>query len=1191
MADARPPQGVAQVPFLRRFAVRLSLLALVSVLPLLAYTVHLLLDSHARSWMQLAAVGAAAGAVALAWTMVRRLALQARCLREGAARLAGGDIEFRLRRGQDGGELDALAEDFNRMAEALQLQRETLARGSARFRQLAAMTSDWFWELDADLCFTEPEGGIQPGAAVRPLEMTLLGTHPWDHAHLRPLNITWEAHRAQLEAHQPFSGLLLEQVLESGETRVAALRGAPVFDAGGAFCGFRGSGSDITPRYRAEQALRESEARNRALIDSAPEAIFVIDIDARQVIDANPSAERLFGQSRADLLASPVDRFDLRMPAPDGEAGRQASAPRDSALIEQALGGGEVTVERRFRAADGREFPAELRLARLPAERRLLRLSVVDIGERRIFEAERERLQAESRELLKRLHQIIETMPFACIVHDNDYNVVTWNPAAERIFGYTSAEACGRSTLDLIVPPERRAEVRERLRVRRSGGEPPSGQRVLNQTRAGQRIQCEWYGALLTDEKGRLAGTVSMALDVSDRVEAEEALKHSEERFRRLTALSSDWYWELDGEYRFTAITGRERRQTLDRDSALGRRRWERPELRPVGFTWDEHKRDLDLRKPFSHLVLAYTGPDGDRAYWALSGEPVFDGEGRFTGYRGVGSDITQRYRIYALRAGEKEMFEQLAAGAPLDELMTLLCHAVEAALARRGAVTVSVVKDAQLHYLAGPTLPDTFRGAVRALPLAEDQGCSPSAAILDRVVVSTNIATDHRWSEVRELALEARFKACLATPIHGAGGRVIGTLAVYHDTPGEPLAADRELALSAAGLAGVVIERSEAEAALRENEARYRTLVEGAQAGVFVHRDGVIEYVNPAMVALTRAADANALLGLRVEQLVAPEFQAFARGRRLAMGAGLSGAGFAEIQLVRLDGTRMDAEIGSSVVSRERGLVIQAQVHDISARKWTEREIMRLNEGLEHRVAERTAELSAANREMESFSYTVAHDLRAPLRAIDGFSRMLRIDAAERLDERMRRDLDTISLNARRMAELIDGLLEFARFSRTEAARQRVATAAMVEAVILETPAPAGGKRPAFVVGALPDMLGDAAMLRQVWVNLISNAVKFTSKRDDGRVWIEALAEPGGGMRFTVRDNGAGFDPAYADKLFGMFQRLHRLDEFEGTGVGLAIVKRVIERHGGRVWAEGSPGAGASFHFVLPASALAAPR
>jgi len=1183
MAVTRARQDAAQVPFLRRFEVQLLVVALAGVLPFLAYSLRLLLGPEVESWLQAAALAVAVAVVLAAWVMARRLTSQVRMLRDGAAHLTGGDTGFRVPAGPGGGELDGLAGDFNRMAEALQAQGATLARSGERFRQLAAMTSDWFWELDAEYRFVDTDGSAQPGAPARALALELLGTHPWDHAQLIPLSASWQEHRAQLDRHEPFSAFLIERRLEQGATRVMALRGEPVFDAAGHFQGYRGTGSDITRRYRAEQALRESEARNRVLIDSAPEAIFVIDTDQWKITEVNPSAARLFGMPREQMIATPIGRFNARV-----QPGGRDENEYGRALIGQALKGTEISVEWRFVDANGRQFPADLRIALLPGSGRMLRLSVLDISERHAFEAERERLQAESRELLNRLRRVIETMPFACIVHDADYKVATWNPAAERIFGYSADQAVGRSTLDLIVPPERRAEVLERLRVRHAGGEPAAGARVPNITRDGRRIQCEWYGALLTDDKGAIAGTVTMAIDVSDRVESEEALKHSEERFRRLTALSSDWYWELDAEYRFTSITGRERRQSMDRDSVLGSRRWERAELRPVGFTWDEHKRDLDLRKPFAHLVLAYSGADGDRAYWAISGEPVFDREGRFTGYRGVGSDITQRYRIYALRAGEKELFEQLAAGAPLDELMTLLCHAVEAALARRGVAAVNVVENGALRYLAGPGLSDAFRAQMRALPLDEDAECCAAAAVQDRLVISEDIAAETRWEEFRDNAAQAGFKACWSVPIHGAGGRVIGTLAVYHEQPGEPLAADRELSLSAAGLAGVVIERYEAENALRENEARYRSLVEGAQAGIFVHRDDVIEYVNPAMVMLMRAPDAGMLLGMRVDDLLAPEFRPFARGRRLAMGAGLAGAGFAEMQLLRLDGSRMDAEVGSSVVSRERGIVIQAQVHDITARKWTEREVMRLNESLEQRVAERTAELSAANREMESFSYTVAHDLRAPLRAIDGFSRMLRVDAGERLDDRMRRDLDNISSNARRMAELIDGLLEFSRFSRGEPVRQRVATVGMVEAVILEAPVPPGGTRPAFSVGALPDVQGDAAMLRQVWVNLISNAVKFTSKRRDGKVTIEAALDADGGVAFAVRDNGAGFDPAYADKLFGMFQRLHRLDEFEGTGVGLAIVKRVIERHGGRVWAEGSPGLGASFHFSLPASAVA---
>jgi len=1142
MADPRGRAVIAPIPLLRHHASRLSLVALAGVLPLLMCGLYLLRDHTLDAWLR-ALVGAVCAVPVLwAWTVAR-----------------------------------GLAREFEH-------QRRNLEQGSGRLRELARMGSDWFWELDAQFHVVAVDTGVadgEPGAVCAGAQ-ALIGTLPWDHPGLRPLNSEWDTQRAQLAARQAFAGFLLEVPRGEDATRVLALRGEPVFDPGGNFLGYRGTGADITPRYRAEQALRASEARNRALIDSAPEAIFVIDADRWKAIDANPRSVALFGLPKDALLDTPVGQFNMPV-----QPGGRGAAEYGQALIARALGGEVVAADWMFRSAKGREFPAELRIARLPGEQRLLRLSVVDISERRAFEAERERLQQESRQLLHRVNLIIDTMPFACIVHNADFVVTTWNRAAERIFGYTAEQMRQPGAIDRLVPPERRAEVLARIRARAAGTVENGMRASLNLTRDGRRIFCEWHGALLAERGNGEVDVLSMAMDVSDRVGAEQALKESEDRFRRLTALSSDWYWELDSEYRFTAITGRERYPHLGRDLVIGHRRWERPELRPVGFTWNEHKRDLDLRKPFAHLVLGYTGSDGALAYWAISGEPVFDRGGAFTGYRGVGSDITQRYRAHALRSGEKEMFERLAAGAPLADLLELLCHGVESALARRGVVAVSTVENGSLRLLAGPNLPQECRRAARLIPLEAGLGCCVDAVLESRQAISAEIASRTRAGRWRDAMLSSGFQSCWSTPIPGAGGRVIGTLAVYHDLPGEPLPADRELSLSAAGLAGVVMERTEAQAALRENEARYRALVEGAQAGVFVHRDDIIEYVNPAMVALMRAPDAQALLGLSVDQLLMPEFVAFARARRLAMAAGMGGAGFVEMQLRRLDGEPMDAEVGSSVISRDRGLLIQAQIHDISARKWTEREILRLNEGLEQRVAERTAELSAANREMEAFSYTVAHDLRAPLRAIDGFSRMLRVDAGERLDDRMRRDLDTISSNARRMAELIDGLLRFARFSRGEAARQRVATRAMVETVILELAMPPGGIRPAFKIGELPDMQGDAAMLRQVWVNLLSNALKFTSKRQGGEVTVDAQAQAGG-VCFTVRDNGAGFDPAYADKLFGMFQRLHRLDEFEGTGVGLAIVKRVIERHGGRVWADGHPDAGASFHFFLPDAALA---
>ena len=226
----------------------------------------------------------------------------------------------------------------------------------------------------------------------------------------------------------------------------------------------------------------------------------------------------------------------------------------------------------------------------------------------------------------------------------------------------------------------------------------------------------------------------------------------------------------------------------------------------------------------------------------------------------------------------------------------------------------------------------------------------------------------------------------------------------------------------------------------------------------------------------------------------------------------------------------------------------------------------------LEAKVHERTAEL-------ESFSYSVSHDLRAPLRAIDGYARMLEEDYAGRLDAEAQRLIGVVRANARRMGQLIDDLLAFSRLSRQQPARARLDMSALAREVAHEL---RGGGPATIEVAPLPPAQADAALLRQVWTNLIGNALKYSAKKAEARVDIGAR-EDAGETVYWVRDNGAGFDMRYAQKLFGVFQRLHRADEFEGTGVGLAIVQRIVARHGGRVWAEGEPGAGACFYFSLP--------
>ncbi len=387
------------------------------------------------------------------------------------------------------------------------------------------------------------------------------------------------------------------------------------------------------------------------------------------------------------------------------------------------------------------------------------------------------------------------------------------------------------------------------------------------------------------------------------------------------------------------------------------------------------------------------------------------------------------------------------------------------------------------------------------------------------------------------------------------------------------------------------ITERRRTDEALRESEERLRLAIEAARMGTFdwdIHDDrivwsrlheelwgfapdefdGTFESFSSRIHSEDRAGVADAMDGsIDSREAFTHEFRVVWPDHSIHWVAFSGRFSFDDDGPVRMRG-----------VARE-----------ITARKRSEDEIRRLHEELqahaaelEQRVHDRTVQLEAANRELESFSYSVSHDLRAPLRAIDGFSRIVEEDYGPRLDDEGRRVIGVIRQNTKQMGQLIDDLLMFSRTGRHALDPKGIDMAAMARAVFDEIVPKEEESRYDFLCPPLPHFVGDASLMRQVWANLIGNAVKFTGRTDHPAISISARQEDHE-VVFEVADNGAGFDMRYAEKLFSVFQRLHSLEQFEGTGVGLALVQRIVQRHGGRVWARGTPGEGAVFSFAFP--------
>ena len=559
----------------------------------------------------------------------------------------------------------------------------------------------------------------------------------------------------------------------------------------------------------------------------------------------------------------------------------------------------------------------------------------------------------------------------------------------------------------------------------------------------------------------------------------------------------------------------------------------------------------LDRRGAFriEHRIIR---PDGSVRWLELSADVERDDAGAAKVLLGICRDITDWKRIEdenrAAAAYNRSLIE-----ASLDPLVTI---------GTDGAIT-----DVN-------TAAELMTGNIRT----ELIGTEFSEYFTEPGLARAGYQQAFRDGSVRDYPLELRHRDGHATSVlynaslyHDADGRVLGVFAAARD----------------------VTQIRQAQQALRESGERLSATIDHAPVGIDdISVNGNLIRVNPRMCEIT-GYTAGELESMRISDLIHPDdIEADVAGMQRLL-AGQIDTHSMEKRYIRKDGGVVWAEVNRAAVREPDGSpkLVVGVVRDISAQRQAEAEVRALNTDLEARVAQRTAELERVNENLEAFSYSVSHDLRAPLRSLSGFSQALVEEYAEQLDDTARGYIGRIQAASERMATLIDDLLQLSRVSRAEMNLRSVDLSAEAAEIAAELQSREPGRRVAFSVEDGVRATADRTLIRTVLQNLLENAWKFTARRDDATIAFGTIEAEGAGICCYVRDNGAGFDPAFDGKLFQPFQRLHAATDFPGTGIGLASVRRIVSRHGGRTWAHGAVGEGASFYFTLDAKVTAGPE
>lgn len=794
---------------------------------------------------------------------------------------------------------------------------------------------------------------------------------------------------------------------------------------------------------------------------------------------------------------------------------------------------------------------------------------IVDVKGKRGHRADitaRNEAEAKLRESDERLQTVIENMAEGLVLSDLKGQLLHWNPAALRLHGFDKAADWRQkvseftTTFELKTMDGRVLPFSEWPMSRLYRGEEVRGEEIRI-----RRLDTDWHrvfvynGSTVTEPSGKRLAFLTIS-DVTKQRESALALKASEERLRLITDLVPHGIFAKDAKGRYI-FANRALAENYGRpvEEILG----------TDGFSLVADPAQAEAYRVDDREVIATgkakfipeelnTNLQGKTRVLQTTKVPFTVPETGEAAVLGVWVDITEQTRAKeALRRSEHTLAE---------------------------TERISGIGSFNWDLATGIAVwsPNMFRllGIDPAIPDSQKQEEFTTRVLHPDDRPHLNAAVQHALDTGGKFEVEYRI-----IKRDGSIRNINAHGSIQRGGSGKP---ERFL-----GWIQDVTEHKQAQADLRESENFNREILDSLNAHIAVlDKRGTAVTVNEAWRKFAEENNGQLVQGgIGHDYLAACEriskeggdeaFSAALRGIREVMGGGLDYFGL-EYPCYS-QGEQRWFQLHVSPLTTRSNAVVTAH-EDITERRMAEEEVRQLNVDLERRVTVRTAELEAANKELEAFSYSVSHDLRSPLRAIDGFSQAVLEDYRTVLPAAAQEDLLVIRQGAQRMGVLIDDLLTFSRLSRSEMKGRSVDMQALVDTVLDDLRYQREGREVKVQCGKLPCCWGDAALLKQVWTNLISNALKYSKNRKPAVVEIGAEGKAEENV-YYVRDNGTGFDMRYADKLFGVFQRLHRAEDFEGTGVGLAIVQRVIHRHGGRVWADAKPDQGAAFYFTIPNS------